>query len=267
MLAVAICLIGVSCPDVAAQDPPSDSKVIEGLWSGSWGGGERDGVVFQPVRAELVIQGDHVEMYGFRNASRLTGTVRLDAGARRMRITPTAGGLPAPKVIDYTYEIKGDLLTLIDGDAVSTTLQKHRVVQSPLANAQVEFIAATGIDDSGDLLVTEFTVLRAGRSGATYFQPVDRSLKTNQATMLLVQEAGLKKVTVGEARGLIRKSAPVVVTYRRDDRPSPEQFHELWKDTGSPMPDNEVVWQTFARLLRPGTLVFVLSARENVPRP
>jgi len=59
----------------------------------------------------------------------------------------------------------------------------------------------------------------------------------------------------------------VVVTYRHDDRPSPLQLYELWKDMGSPVPDSAAVSQTFARLLRPGTLVFILSARENVPEP
>jgi hypothetical protein len=85
MLAAAVCLVGMSCPgDVAAQDPTGGAKALEGLWSGSWGGGERDGVVFQPVNAELVIQGDHVELYGFHNVSRLSGTVRFDAAAKKL---------------------------------------------------------------------------------------------------------------------------------------------------------------------------------------
>jgi hypothetical protein len=145
------------------------------------------------------------------------------------------------------------------------TLQKLHVVQKPLANAQVELVAATGINDAGDLLVTRFTVLRAGRAGATYFQPDKQLLRTRQATVLLVQETGLKKVTLEEARRLVRKAPPVVVTYRQDDRPSPPPSHELWKDLGSPLPDSEAVGLTFARVLRPGTLVFVLSARERSP--
>jgi hypothetical protein len=36
---------------------------------------------------------------------------------------------------------------------------------------------------------------------------------------------------------------------------------------GAPAPDSDAVVQTFARLLKPGTLIFVLSARENVPVP
>lgn len=270
MTAPAICLLVVACADsAAAQDLAREAKAIEGLWSGTWGGGERDGVVFQPVRAELLIKGDQVELLGFPHVGRLRGTVRFDTRAKRMQITPAveADGQPRPKAIEYTCAIQGDRLTLNDGDKVSISLQRYRVADNPLANARVEFVAATGINDAGDLLVTEFTVLRAGRAGATHFRPQNRLLKTNQATVLLVQDTGLKKVTLDEARGLLRQSTPVVVTYRHDERPSPHQSHELWKDMGSPLPDSEAVWQTFARLLQPGTLVFVLSARENIPRP
>jgi hypothetical protein len=270
LMAIVVCLVGVSRSDDATpKDRANDSKAIEGLWFGSWGGGEANGVVFQPAMAEVFIEGDHVELYGFREVRRLTGTVRLDASAKRMHITPTAAapGQPAPKAIDFVYQIKADELTLIGSGDFSVALQRRRVVENPLANAQVEFVAASGINNAGDLLVTEFTVLRAGRAGATYFQPENRSLKTKQSTILLAQETGLKKVTVDEARGLIRESRPVVVAYRHDDHLSPHQLHELWKDMGSPVPGCEAVSQTVARIVRPGTLVFILSSRENVPRP
>ena len=42
---------------------------------------------------------------------------------------------------------------------------------------------------------------------------------------------------------------------------------ELLQDLGSPMPDSEAVRQTLSRLLRPGTLVFVLPASESIPQP
>jgi hypothetical protein len=116
------------------------------------------------------------------------------------------------------------------------------------------------------LLVTEFTVLRAGRVGATYLQPVNRSLKTKQAIVLVVQERGWKRITIDEARWLIHESTSVVVAYRHDDRPSQHQFHRLWKEMGSPPPESEAVSRTFSRILRPGTLVFILSASENAPR-
>jgi hypothetical protein len=242
---------------------------MEGLWSGSWGGGERDGVVFQPVLAELVIDGEHVEMSGFRDAARVTGTVRFDPGSRQMQITATTGigGQPAPEVIHYAYELKGPHLTLIDGDKIEVHLQKCSGAEKPLADARVELVEAEGINDAGELLVTEFRVLRSGQTGKNYFEPWRRSLKTQRATVLLMQESGLKSISVDDARGLIRRSMPVVVAYRDDTRPETHQPHELWKDTGSPLPDSGEVGDTFSRLLRPGTLVFVLSASENATRP
>jgi hypothetical protein len=141
------------------------------------------------------------------------------------------------------------------------------VTQQPLANAQLEVVTAIGINGAGDLLVTEYRVLRAGQAGGTYYQPQERALKTTQATVLLAQEAEFKKVTVDEARGRIRKGTPVVVMYRRDERPSPHPSSELLKDMGSPMPDSEAVQQALSRLVRPGTLVFILPASASVPQP
>jgi hypothetical protein len=277
VMAVAVCLLGVLGSDRAAlNDPVSDSQStvddsnpIDGLWSGSWGGGERGGVVFQPVMAELLINGDHVELTGFRNVSKLTGTVRFDARIKRMRLTAPAkaGTQPAPKSIEYAYEIKGDELTLIDSDNVTISLQRVRVAKDPILNAQVEFVAAAKINDTGDLLVTEFGVLRAGEAGTTYFRPESKVLNTKRATVFLIQDTGLKRITIDGARGLIRESTPVVVAYRHDDRPPPRQWHELWKEMGPPTPDSDAVGPTLSRMLRPGTLVFVLSSRENVPRP
>lgn len=292
MMAAAVCLVGVSCSgDVAPQGPAidlqipagdskgsasdsdvrlsSESKPFDGLWSGSWGAGNANGVFFQPVVAEMFIKGEHVELHGFRNASRLSGTVRFDANARQMQITPTAapGAEPAPKTINYTYDLKGDELTLTDSDNVSLNLQKLRDVQNPRANAQVELVEATGINAAGELLVTEFILVRAGQAGTEYFLPQDRKLNIRQATVLEVHETGLKQITLDEARRLIQKSMPVAVTYRHDDRPPQQQFHELWKELGPPMPDSDAARNTFARTLRPGTLVFILSARDNVPVP
>jgi hypothetical protein len=231
---------------------------------------DADGTVHTPVRAELFVKGSHVELYGFPkiDRDRLTGTVRVDAGAKQIQITPAAeaGGQPENKIV-YTYEIKADELTLIDRDKFSISLYRHRVAQRPLANAQAEIVPATGINDAGDLLVTEFTVLRAGRVRATYLRPVNRSLKTKQAIVLVAQETGWKRIAVDEARRLIHEPTPVVVAYRHGDRPSLYQSHRLWKDIGPPAPDSEAVSRTFSRVLRPGTLVFILSASENAPRP
>jgi hypothetical protein len=270
MTTVAFCLLLVACAgDGAPQEAANAAKSIQGLWSGAWGGGQRDGVVFQPVLAEMLIKGDSVEMCGFRNLGRLTGTVRCDARTKRMHITPAAGteGKPRPKAVEFTYEINGEELTLTDADKVPVSLNRRPVAQNPQANVQVEFLTATGINGAGDLLVTEYRVLQAGQAGATYYHPQDRRLKTRQATVLLAQEAGLKKVTLDEARGLIGKATPVVVTYRPEQRQPASRFSELLRDAGPPLPDSEAVQQTLSRLLRPGTLVFILPASESIPQP
>jgi hypothetical protein len=255
--------------DAAWDDPGSDVKAIEGLWHGSWGGGEVQGTVYQPVLAELWIRGDQVELVGFRGAPPLIGTATIDESARRLRITPKAerNGPPAPKALDYTYELKADQLDLIGDDSFAITLHRRPVVESPLADVQVEFVAADGIDDAGNLQVTRFGELRAGSAGTILHEPRHESLKTEDAVVFLARERDLKKIRIEKARGLIRERTPVVVAYRRDDRqPLPRQ-HELWSDEGPAAPDGEAVSRTVARMVRPGTLIFVLSARKNVVEP
>jgi len=118
MTAIVVCLVGVSRSDeVAPKEQAGDLKTIQGLWSGS-----RASVFFlgegiyhaEQAVTELVIQGDHVELKGFPGGTRLTGTVRLDPGAKRMHITPAAeaNGQPQAKAIDCVYELKADELTL-----------------------------------------------------------------------------------------------------------------------------------------------------------
>jgi hypothetical protein len=181
-----------------------------------------------------------------------------------MHITPLpeAGG-KTPKPVVLTYLVGTTTLTLTGSNGVGVAFRKHPVTKAPLANVRVEFVLATGINGNGDLLVTEYTVLRVGQVGATFFQPEERCLKTKQATVLLVQETGRKKVTVDEARRLIREATPVVVAYRHDERPAVPQPDTLRQGLGPARPGSEAVARTFARALRPGTLVFVLSRREN----
>ena len=198
-LLVALCL---DCP--AAYSAASDPSELDGLWSGSWGHHiDRDGVIHQPVKAELFIQGDQIECTGFPELSKFTGTVRIDVGAKQLRIMPVAeaGGRPADATA-YAYEIKGDHLTLTNRNKRSISFSKERV--NPLAEVKVEFLAAIGMDHAADLLVTDFSVHRAGRSAEFALALARRPLKTKQAAVFLVQENGLKKVKLDEARRLIR---------------------------------------------------------------
>ncbi|MFI5381582.1 MAG: hypothetical protein ACHRHE_19980 [Tepidisphaerales bacterium] len=270
LLAVAFCLLNVLPSDsLAAEDAARDAQAMEGLWSGPWGLSiEPDGIVHQPVMAELLIKGDHVEMHAFPDTPGLTGTIRLDTRARQILVTPTVeAGRPPAEVIVYGFVITDDSLRLTDKDKRSIDFRRHGTVDAALANAVVEFVVATGINDAGDLLVTKFTRLQAGQAGETFLEPREDKLKTRQAKLFQVEETGTKEITVDEARRLIRGSTPVVVAWRHEERPTGDQLYKLWKGAGEPAPDSGAVLRTFARTLRPGTLVFILSARENVPVP
>lgn len=110
--------------------PGGIASNLEGHWSGSWGGGAQGDVVFQPVLAELVIEGDHVELSGFPDASELTGTIHYDGDTRRIVITSAdaESGEAAPLSLEYTYDVSGDELTLTGRDERSVSLLRRRLV-------------------------------------------------------------------------------------------------------------------------------------------
>jgi hypothetical protein len=79
------------------------------------------------------------------------------------------------------------------------------------------------------------------------------------SAVFLGQERGLKMVKVDEARRLIHDPTPVVVAYRPDDPP----LSPVWYET-----DSEAVARTVSRVLRAGTLVFVVpESARTVPEP
>lgn len=251
-----------------AAGPPQDRPRIEGLWAGSWGGGEANGVVFQPVLAELYVRGDRVELAGFRGAARLSGTVTVYENAKRLRILPRPepGTDAPPKGHTFAYELQGDDLTLTDADGLAITLRRQARAEAPKAQVDVQLVTASGFNEAGDLLVTEFTAIRVGGDAPPLFRPDTRPLKTKDATISLVQETGLKPISLDQARGLIRGPTPVVVACRRGDAPVPP-FYQLAKEVGPPQPDSDAVSRTFTHLLRPGTLVFVLPPGALVLEP
>jgi hypothetical protein len=265
MLILSVTLSGT----VALEQPAAEPSSIEGLWFGTWGGGAVGEVVFQPASAEMFIRGNHVEMVGFPVLGKLTGNIRVDARARRMYLTPgsAAGGSPASDLIEYSYELNDDALTLISNEKRAIKLQRYRVADKPFANAKVEFVEASLINQAGDLVITEFIELRAGRAATVYLHPETRSLKTRQSTVLVTQETGARRITIDEARAMVHPGSPVVLAYLHNDEPPPNQPQILWKAMGSPSPESVAVLRTLSRVVRPGTLIFILSARENIPQP
>jgi hypothetical protein len=193
----ALCLATIAYSYAQSNDFPKEVQAVQGLWVGFYGGGQRDGVTYQPAIAEMFIQGDHIEVYGY--PSTVAGTFRLDPKAKHMKITAhdELGGKSTAKTLSYDYQVKGDELIITDSGKPSITFSRRDAVQNPLANAQVELVTAEGINKAGDLLVTEFSELEAGRARAVYFEPRKRSLKTQKAAVLVAQKTGCKKISLG----------------------------------------------------------------------
>lgn len=262
-LAFAFCLTCALCVGGPADETATkDSGALDGLWSGSWGLlVDSDGTVHQPVKAELFIQGDHVEWDGFPEVQNLTGTIRVDASAGQLRVTPAAkAGEPTADAMVYAYKINGDALELTD--ASQRTIVFSPVRWNPLADVKVEFLAALGMNEAGDLLVTDYEVHRAGRPAKPSLALARRTQGVKQAAIFLAQENGLKKTNSEEVRRRIQGPTPVVVAYRASDRPA-ASLRERWQAT-----DSEEVARTIAAALRPGTLVFVMpESAKAVPLP
>ena len=145
ILAVAVCLAGSSSGhQLNAKELAPTCKSIEGSWSGTWGGGSgADGVVYQPVIAEMSVYGDQVTLTGFPKVDDLTGAVRFAPNIGRMTITPTE---KSAKVIVYTCKFQGNQVTLTDADGFALNLRRE---YGPSPPPRIEFRQA-----GDDLLVT-----------------------------------------------------------------------------------------------------------------
>ncbi|HEV3344502.1 MAG TPA: hypothetical protein VG125_29265 [Pirellulales bacterium] len=255
-----------SFADEAPEQPSGAPNAIDGLWQAWWGGGiGADGVGRQPVLGEFFVRGDRLEVRHLPNLGSLSGSIRADAREKRIRITRKAAVADQPpEVLNFAYEIKDDKLTLIDNGKILIALVRCRMEQDPLAHTQVEIVAATGIDEAGELLVTEFTALKGEAADVPYFRPHEGRRELKEATVLLVQKAGLKSISAGEARALIDGPTPVVIAHRYDDRPLPAAS-EIFSEVGPAQPDSDAVLKTLSRVLRPGTLIFILPKQVTLP--
>jgi hypothetical protein len=92
-------------------------------------------------------------------------------------------------------------------------------------------------------------------------------MPTREAAVFLIEASGLKRIAIEEARRLLGEPTPVAIAYRNDRGLPPPPSRELWRMMGAPAPDGDAVARTFARVLRPGTLVFILSGRPSGPQP
>jgi hypothetical protein len=247
---------------------PAAPAPLDGLWRGSWGGGERDGVVFQPVIAELLVGGDRIEWRGFRGTPSTSGTVHIDREASRLRVVPDAApDGPQPAAIELAYDLADDRLTLTEADGNLIVFERHPTVADPLGSVQVVLVLAGGIDEAGVLEVTEFISLLAGQRGDVYYQPMSRKLSTADAAILRVQPKGVETISLDEARTLLRDPTPVAIV-ARDPAPALAGWEDgLWRYAGPPPPDDPSVGRMLARVLVPGTVVFILPPAALVPQP
>lgn len=256
----------------ASSESPAEpvaASPLDGLWVGSWGGGEQGGAIFQPVLAELWVRDGRAELAGFPDAGRLAGVANVDESSARVRITPlndTAEGAP-PHALEFGYGLDGDTLTLTDGGGREIVLQRRHVVPRPAANTRAELVTVTGLTAAGELTIVEYGALAVGDSGVTFYEPRERTLTMRGASAWLAGEEGVSEITLEDARGRLREPASAVILYHADDVPPADGSYTLWRDLGPPAADSEAVRQTLGRVVRPGTLVFVVSARENIPRP
>ncbi len=194
-LAAGCIAILVSIVAQSAKAAGDDSKALEGLWSGSWGLTiDADGTVHQPVIAELMIKGNRIELLSMPGLARLGGTFTIDSAARAISISPTSEKeTPPAQATIYHYRVNADTLTLTDSNKQSVEFTRHAAADVSLADAAVEFTVATGISDSGDLLVTKVAALRANRDGATFFEIVGAKTEDQTGGGVCRQRIGLEE--------------------------------------------------------------------------
>jgi hypothetical protein len=285
LLSVALCAAQQSVSQSADGSPPAhhdDLKILQGLWDGTIPEREETyGKVSVRTRAQvvnLVIKGSHAEWTGLREIEDGIGVVEVATSGKRksMRITKIVfeDGRSQTAALLVPYELaNGDLILGEEGR--TRRLSRVNVEERPLAQTGLEFGAAKGITASGDLLLTRFAELDLTQGGPPLYQPTNSTvplhhrtragLSSEDAVVFLVHERRTDKITIDHARALLNNQTNLVcLTHRRaleirvnDPRFNPKT-NERWKASDTPDPASPAVSETFTRLLKPGTLVFVL---------
>ena len=273
-MVVCVFLVDVVKPDEAPPDKSAAApKALHGLWRGSWGrsGREDDGVVYMGSVGELYIGSGRAASKGLPIPDGTGAIVLHSDGKRRWaRFTYSVKekGKPQQKPVDFSCEIRGDELTITIGDeGGSFSLTRVTVKETPFADINVDFEMARGVDGEGNLLATKFSAIRVGDRGPELPSRVSFARPLRNAHIYRVEENGAKKTTVEEVRRLLREPAPVVIASRSARNGTPMVDWRLSKKLGTLHPDSEAGLKTLTRLLKPGTLVFVVPEAERVPIP
>lgn len=261
---------GVMAEERQTKPLDDDLVTVQGLWEGAWGGGQRNGVVFQPVIARLAIHGNRAEWWDLPQAENGQGTINLskDAKGKTLRLTSAVkpNGPAQGDAVDFSYLVNGTKLTLAVGEGRECSFTRIAVASPPLANVAVEFVMAEEIDKSGNLRITRLRSRHVASLKVDYFEPQSLNYSTNDASVFRVEKRELKKMTVDQARQLLSKPTPVVLTFRQNTS-KPPQPEERGQGQPSAQSDCEPGLAMFKSLLAEGTLVFVLPPEQRVPAP
>jgi hypothetical protein len=238
----------------------------QGVWIGSWGGGMRDGVVFQPVIAELAIRGEQIGTRGFPGGSDVQGTFRIDKSAGKLVIRPQVEKPAAPaSEVAYRYELTDQQLTLTTADKKSITFLKEGVTDAS-ANVSLALVFAS-LSEDGHLIFTEYRRFTTRGTPGTFYQPSERKLNGKSAVIFVAEQSTMKWLSLAEAQKLTAQPALTAIAFRPQDKSRPHFVHPRWNDLGPVPADADAAVATVARALRPGTLLFVFPFEESVPQP
>jgi len=280
LLAIALTGCGNTSPPADPANPPLrtqssvpaselEAQHYNGLWTGTWGGGESDGVVIQPVVTEVFIDGDQIEISHLRSFGRASGTVQIDETAKRFVVTAkeTSKDEP-PKTVEYTYRQDRGQLQLTDADGITATLSRDVSAVNPLMQISVELVSIISINEARELTVEEFRTKGIIGTESVLYHPRQRVLPTKDATVLLVSEGEASEISIEDARKRIIPPAVIALIYRPEGlHPDTKTEDALTKYLMSPPPDSNAVRRTLTRSLSPGTLVFILPKSASVPLP
>lgn len=267
-LAMVLTLVSTTYADDAKTNSDlHDLKKLVGVWTGSWGGGESDGTIIQPVLARMVMGDGKIELAGFPGVGQIWGVVRIDPAACVIKITSAKTASSPSKVIEYHYTLTDKSLEMNDSDNVPITLIKRSLERDPVASVRLELMSADGINDQGDLLVTQSTELVVGRFSRPYYESSRLVLKTNGSVVFVVEEAGMRKISVDEARKQIKPSTVVSVVFQIESTPEGAPGIAREARLGPPRPDSEAGLKSLSRALRPGMLVFLLPRQSLILEP
>lgn len=244
-----------------------DVKRLEGIWAGSWGGGESDGRILQPVLAKMVLGDGKIELAGFPGVGQAWGLVRVDAAAKAIKITTAKTELSASKVLEYRYRFTDQTLEITDGQNPSLTLIKRQLERNPSVDIRIELMSADGINEQGDLMVTQFTELKFGRFARTDHESSRLTLKTKGGEVFLVENTEMKKLSIDVARKQLKPATVVGVAFQVQRGPMAVPGIAEEVRLGPPRPEGEAGLKTIAKALRPGTFVFILPSQSLVAEP